>query len=154
MTGEDKAGRQACFTLAESGSLHTLGLNYERLVHRRAVVLATDAILGLSVVLIWMSRQDFQHLSYWRRAGGIHALATALVAGWPYIAAAIVLYRSTSFTRLGLAALEVVLLTGTFIAGLVYLKASSPWAWITVLPICQAVLFIYAAKRLATPRTQ
>ena len=45
-------------------SAHALGLTYERLVRRRVMLLATHVVLGVSVAVIWMSRQDLSRLKY------------------------------------------------------------------------------------------
>ena len=152
MLGGRTASRRETRKRLTGLSARALGLTYERLVRRRVMLLATHVVLGVSVAVIWMSRQDFSRLKYWRRAAGIFALASALLAGWPYVASAVVSYRSTSTTRLGLAILEVILFIGALIGGAIYLGASSGLlpVWIVVVPLVQATVFLYAARRLTS----
>ena len=62
------------------------GHRYDQIVCRRVIVLVAHMALGLLVGFIVMSRQDFSHFHWWRRAGFSMPLRHPL-GSWPYVMA-------------------------------------------------------------------
>lgn len=131
-------------------SARGLGLEYERLVRRRVLLIVIHAVLGLIVAIAWVSRQDFYALRYLRRLFRDLPTAYALAAVWPYLLSAIMCYRAGSPTRKGMAIFTVVLLAGTIVATAVYLRAPTDYLWSSVLAVSlgEGALFAYAATHL------
>ena len=96
------------------------GHRYDQIVRRRVVVLVAHVILGLLVGLIVMSRQDFSHFHWWRRAG-FSMLTRHLLGSWPYVIAGIYSHVRAWMGRLEWVAYLLILLGSSLAVGAIYL---------------------------------
>jgi hypothetical protein len=129
---------------------NVVGREYERMVRRRATLLATHVVLGLLSGLVLMSQEDFRRFSYWGPVG-LSALVRHLCASWPYVVSGVVCYRHEGITVSNLVIFEVILAAGTGLGISAYLGVDSfrlegfQILWVS---FGQAWLYTTAATRL------
>ncbi len=93
---------------------------YDQIVRRRIITLVTHLILGLLVGFIVMSRQDFSHFHWWRRAGFL-MLTRHLLGSWPYVMAGIYSHVRAWMRWLEWVAYILILLGSTLAVSSIYL---------------------------------
>jgi drug/metabolite transporter (DMT)-like permease len=99
---------------------HDRGVDYDRLVFDRALLLWLHFALGLVAALMYLSTFDHSHLSWWSRVG-IYLVLQSAPAWLPYVISGVNSRRHLPARRSGLWLFVLILFAGTAAMGYFYL---------------------------------
>lgn len=120
-----------------------LGIDYDRLVYSRSLLLWLHLALGLAAALIYLGTFDHSRLAWWGRAG-IYLVSQSALAWIPYLVSGIYSRRRLPARPSGTWLFMLILLSGTVGVGCFYLTPM-----VHEIPVFSAILVQTAAYVLA-----
>jgi hypothetical protein len=119
-----------------------LGVDYDRLVFDRALLMWLHVVLGFVAAFMYLSTRDHGRLSWWSRVG-IYLVSQSAVAWIPYLISGVYSRRHLPARQSGICLFVLVLLAGTAAVGYYYLTPM-----VNELPVF-AVMLIQTAAYIA-----
>jgi hypothetical protein len=135
--------RSLCWPKNRRSPPQQLGVDYDRLMFNRALLLWLHFALGLTAAFMYLSTFDHSHLRWWGRFG-IHLVSLSNLSWIPYLISGVYSRRRLPARQFGIWLFVLSLLAGTAAMGYFYLTAM-----VNEIPVFGAIIIQTAAYVVA-----